>query len=310
MQNKQTKLIFSGLAVALVIVLAGLLVVGTFFVKQVSENTLAVAAAKVLQLPIASVNGTSVYYHDFLSDKKSLSRFYKQIPDMAAPNDEELSRQVLSRILANVVVEQIADEFDVELSDDAIEQRKDELFASFYSEKEAAEDVKKKYGWSMKQYTNRVIKPLELETQLRDTFNEKGSEEYETTEEIRASHILIRNEGVEDAEAKKVAQSVYDALIGGESFESLALQYGSDATSSVGGDLGWFAKGVMVPEFEEAVFSLEKGEVYEGPLETAFGFHIIQKTDERQVRDFDAFLATKIEEANIEIKVKLANPFE
>ncbi len=72
-------------------------------------------------------------------------------------------------------------------------------------------------------------------------------------------------------------------LDAGESFEDLAREYSDDVTAASGGDLGFIARGIMVPEFEDAVFALDPGEV-SGVVPTRFGFHIIQaveKDDDR-----------------------------
>ncbi len=91
--------------------------------------------------------------------------------------------------------------------------------------------------------------------------------------EIRASHILVINE--------THAKELIDKIKKGESFEELAKQFSKCPSRNNGGDLGFFGKGMMVPEFERAVWTLDKGKITEKPVKTQFGFHIIKKTDER-----------------------------
>ena len=67
----------------------------------------------------------------------------------------------------------------------------------------------------------------------------------------------------------------------GVSFEELAKKYSEDTSAQSGGDLGFFGKGQMVSEFEEAAFKLNKGEINPKLVETKYGYHIIKKTDER-----------------------------
>lgn len=89
----------------------------------------------------------------------------------------------------------------------------------------------------------------------------------------RASHILIS--GTEES-SKQKADSVYQALIDGADFVQTAIEISEDPGSgSRGGDLGWFSKGQMVPEFESAVFSGKVG-VVQKPVMTQFGYHIIK----------------------------------
>ncbi|GJQ62404.1 MAG: peptidylprolyl isomerase [Melioribacteraceae bacterium] len=96
-------------------------------------------------------------------------------------------------------------------------------------------------------------------------------------EVVRASHILVSDQG-DQAAAKAEADKVYEQLMAGADFEELARQVSGDKGSAVkGGDLGWFGKGAMVPEFEQASFSGKIG-VIQKPVQTTFGFHIIKVT--------------------------------
>ena len=93
-------------------------------------------------------------------------------------------------------------------------------------------------------------------------------------DEVWARHILVDTE--EDA------QEVLDALDSGESFHDLAAEYSvDDSNSQQGGNLGWFDTEMMVPEFTEASFSLETGEISD-PIKTDFGYHIIQVISKRE----------------------------
>ncbi len=92
------------------------------------------------------------------------------------------------------------------------------------------------------------------------------------------------DESFEETGDEDLLQKAYELLSRieeGEDFAELAGEYSQDPGSrEKGGDLGWFGKGTMVDEFEEAVFSLEKGEITEEPVKTSFGYHIIKKTEE------------------------------
>ncbi len=86
-------------------------------------------------------------------------------------------------------------------------------------------------------------------------------------EKVWARHILV-----EDLET---AETLLDELNNGGDFGEMAAEYNPDSTSANGGDLGWFGRGQMIPEFEDAAFNGEVGEIV-GPVETQFGFHLIQ----------------------------------
>jgi parvulin-like peptidyl-prolyl isomerase len=93
-------------------------------------------------------------------------------------------------------------------------------------------------------------------------------------EEVRARHILV--------ESYEEALNVKSLLDEGEDFYTLAGTYSIDASNrEQGGDLGWFDENTMVPEFTEAAFSMDEGEISD-PVETTFGFHIIQVTGKRE----------------------------
>lgn len=95
-------------------------------------------------------------------------------------------------------------------------------------------------------------------------------------EEVNARHILVKTEDE--------AKAVIAELDGGKDFAELAKEKSEDSNKSDGGDLGWFTKGRMVPEFEEAAFALEKGAYTKTPVQSQFGFHVIKLEDRRDVK--------------------------
>ncbi len=95
---------------------------------------------------------------------------------------------------------------------------------------------------------------------------------------VRASHILISASDNDSGKGLQEANRIYNELIGGANFSDYAVKYSKDpGSASAGGDLGWFGKGRMVPEFEEACFKGEVG-VIQKPVKTSFGYHIIKVT--------------------------------
>ncbi|MEM9332695.1 MAG: peptidylprolyl isomerase [Pseudomonadota bacterium] len=91
--------------------------------------------------------------------------------------------------------------------------------------------------------------------------------------EVRARHILLDTE--------EAANEVIKALDGGADFAELAKEKSTGPSGPSGGDLGYFGRGRMVPEFEEAAFNLEKGAYTKAPVKSQFGWHVIFKEDER-----------------------------
>jgi len=110
-------------------------------------------------------------------------------------------------------------------------------------------------------------------------YYQENSATYNTAEQRRARHILFKvaaDERPEVKTAKKIeAEKVLAQVQGKGDFAQLATQYSEDSSKSKGGDLGFFNRGKMVQPFEDAVFSLKKGEV-SGLIETPFGYHIIK----------------------------------
>ena len=87
------------------------------------------------------------------------------------------------------------------------------------------------------------------------------------TNEINASHILVKTE--------KEAKEILEEMKSGKEFDILAFEKSLCPSSKNKGALGWFGKGMMVKEFEEACFNSKKGEIL-GPIKTQFGYHIIK----------------------------------
>ena len=87
---------------------------------------------------------------------------------------------------------------------------------------------------------------------------------------VKASHILVSSQ----SEAIRLEKKIK----GGKKFEDLAKKHSQCPSGKKGGDLGYFGKGQMVPEFDAAVFSMEVGAV-SGPIKTQFGYHLIKLTD-------------------------------
>ena len=94
---------------------------------------------------------------------------------------------------------------------------------------------------------------------------------------VRARHILIKfKDGVKESDLLKKAEDIKEKIDKGGDFAALAKEYSDDkASAEKGGSLGLFAKGQMVPEFENVAFAMQVGEVIK-PVRTQFGYHIIR----------------------------------
>jgi peptidyl-prolyl cis-trans isomerase D len=121
-------------------------------------------------------------------------------------------------------------------------------------------------------------------TQVADSdieaFYKQNLTQYQTQAQIRASHILFGLEGKDEAAVKAKAEEVLkQAKAPGADFAALAKQHSEDASNKdAGGDLDYFERGRMVPEFDAAAFSMKAGEISD-LVKTSFGFHIIKVVD-------------------------------
>lgn len=128
------------------------------------------------------------------------------------------------------------------------------------------------------------------DSDINDYYS-KHQAEYQAPETVRASHILVKTEAESLAALKE--------LQAGADFAEVAKKKSTCPSASRGGDLDYFSKGQMVPEFEKAAFALKTGEVTLKPVKTQFGYHLIKLTDRKS-----AHIKT-VEEVRSEIKNEL-----
>ena len=159
-------------------------------------------------------------------------------------------------------------------------------------------------------YRSKILMDLLLQSEAKAAVSDSAMHQLydEATrqmtgqQEVRARHILVKTEDE--------AKAIIAQLKNGADFAELAKQKSTDPGASEGGDLGYFPKDEMVPEFADAAFKLEKGQISE-PVHTRFGWHVIKVEDkrERQVPAFDQVkdqLATHlVRKAQAELITKL-----
>ena len=120
-------------------------------------------------------------------------------------------------------------------------------------------------------------KRISITDEEMETYFEENKDSFAEEEKVQASHILVEDE--------KTAKEIVEKLTAGEDFADLAKEYSTDEESSEnGGDLGFFGRGEMVQEFEDAVFALEVGELSE-PVKTEYGYHIIKLVDKQEAKE-------------------------
>ena len=108
-------------------------------------------------------------------------------------------------------------------------------------------------------------------------FYEAHKEEFVQPEEVLCQHILVK--GSDDAALDKI-KAIRERILAGGDFAEEAKKNSDCPSGQQGGSLGWFGRGMMVPEFDKAAFEMKKGEI-SGVISTQFGYHVIYKADQR-----------------------------
>ena len=121
--------------------------------------------------------------------------------------------------------------------------------------------------------------------EMQDYYRDNRSE-FQVQEQVQASHILFKTAGESPESVQKIrqkAEKVLEEAKAGKDFARLAQRHSEDGSAANGGDLGFFGRGRMVPEFERAAFGLAKGEI-SSLVTTQFGFHIIKVLEKQAAR--------------------------
>ncbi len=148
----------------------------------------------------------------------------------------------------------------------------------------------------------KIVESVQIAPEKVRMAYEQNKERYRVPERARARHILVMTQGkppAEEAKLKVKAEDILKQVKAGGNFAELAKKYSDDPGSKdKGGELDWFGRGQMVPEFEAATFALKPNDI-SGVVKTAYGFHIIQ-VEEKQ----DAHLRT-FDEVKTELTAEL-----
>jgi len=236
------------------------------------------AGAQDADQVIARVNGTDIKASDVALAEEDIGSNLSQIPP-------ESRREYLTSYLT-----------DMNLVAKAAEGRK--LADS--------DEFKRRLAY----YRSKILMDLLLQSEAKAAVSDgamhqlydEASRQMTGQQEVRARHILVKTEDE--------AKAIIAELKNGADFAELAKQKSTDPGAAEGGDLGYFPKDEMVPEFADAAFKLEKGQISE-PVHTRFGWHVIKVEDkrERQVPAFDQVrdqLATHlVRKAQAELITKL-----
>ena len=229
---------------------------------------------------------------------------------------DKLYTQIKKKYGINVMIDMVDKEiFDrIYKDDEEIEKQANNQLETYKSQyADNWDETIKNAGYSSEnELKNELILNFQrqraIEDYIKDSIKESDIKEYynkNTVGDISAKHILIKVDtssegGLTDDEAKEKAEKLIKKLDKGADFDKLAKENSDDPGSKEnGGDLGYFNKGDMVKEFEDAAYALKVNEYTKEPVKTTYGYHIILKTGEKKV--------PKYKEIKDTIAKKLAN---
>jgi len=209
---------------------------------------------------VATVDGTDITLGHMILVRLGLPQQYNQLPP------DVLFQGILDQLVQQAVLEKSFQGEVPKRVDLTLENERRALIAG-----EAVDDF---------------LAGAVTEDEIEAAYSEKYSSA-EPEVEYRAAHILVETED----EAKKLIEE----LDNGADFAELAKEHSTGPSGPNGGDLGWFGKGMMVPEFETAVAEMEPGAHSATPVKTQFGWHVIMLNETREKS------APKLEEVRDEI---------
>ncbi|MBD2872451.1 foldase protein PrsA [Paenibacillus arenilitoris] len=232
---------------------------------------------------VATVNGVEI----------TKDKLYSKLVEAGGP-------QTLENVITEELINQEAKANNVTVTDADVDAEI-ELIKKNFGDDETFNSTLAQYGMTLESLRNdtkinlTIRKILEPKTEVTDEeiqqFYDENKETLGTPEQIQASHILVAT--------KEEAEAILAELKQGGDFAAIAKEKSTDPGSKDnGGDLGFFGKGKMVPEFEEAAFALKVNEL-SGVVQSEHGFHIIKKTAEK------AAVVPTLEEKKEEIRNQL-----
>jgi peptidyl-prolyl cis-trans isomerase C len=298
----------------------------------------AAAAEAERGAPLARVNGVAIAREDF---ERNLAFVLQRNGDAGAEQgetgaasaagraSEELRAQVLDRLIDEELLFQESgkrhmaagvDAVDAEIAQARRQFPTPEAFAEALGKNRLTEEGLRALIARNLSIQNLVEKGIGATVIVSDAeiheFYTANAESFAIPEQVRARHILVQFGETDDEAAREAKRAKAEALLaqlkGGASFEELARANSECPSAAEGGDLGFFERGQMVPEFDAAVWALKPGET-SGVVETEYGYHIVRLEEKKpagMVPESDAaaqiaeYLRARKTEAAVEALVK------
>jgi peptidyl-prolyl cis-trans isomerase C len=251
---------------------------------------------------VARVNGKAITAAQFDKMRRQLILDYTGKPgEVKDPKlKETIKKHAVERLISLELLNQRAEELNIQISKEEVDEKIKEV-QQRVGGKEAFEKALKVFGFTVGEFRDDVAHSLRIKKLLKkevldkititdqqaQEFYKNNPQAFEIPEQVRARHIIIKvpkeASDAEKNEARKKIEEAARRIKGGEEFEKVAAELSQDSTAKKGGDLGYFTRGQMIKEFEEAAFSLKKGQISD-IVETPYGFHIIKLEDRKPPR--------------------------
>jgi peptidyl-prolyl cis-trans isomerase C len=246
---------------------------------------------------VAKVDGKAVTGQDVQRQEDMLVQQLQSYADSAqiAAMKPNLRKQATDNAINRILLEGAIKKLGIKAEKKTVDERVDYFRKNFVSDEAYNADLAKR-GMTADQLRSEIEVGMEAEDlfnrrtanlkpvtdQEVRSFYDNNEERFVQPERVRASHILLTvNKDDTDAvraQKKAEAQRILGELKKGADFADAARKYSGCPSKEQGGDLGYFERGRMVPEFEKAAFALRTGQM-SGVVETPFGYHIIKVTD-------------------------------
>ncbi len=255
------------------------------------------SSAADLQKVVARVNDKEITGADLNRAKKIIlaSKPSLQIPPFM---QKDFETQTLNQLISTELLYQASQKLDIKDLDKQAEDKLAGIKKRFPDPKVYAAELQKigldekgmyesaRRDLAIAYLVNTKIAPdITVSDEEIKKFYDQNPDKFRQPEQIRASHILIGVDSKATPEAKKAARDkaerLHKELVDGADFAKLARENSTCPSGKQGGDLGYFGKGRMVPQFELAAFALKPGGL-SSVVETPFGYHIIKLTDRKK----------------------------
>jgi peptidyl-prolyl cis-trans isomerase C len=254
-------------------------------------------AAASASTPIAKVNGTVITRSELDRAVKIMLAQNRQTQPLTDEQKKSLENALTNQLISAELLYQAGRKYEIKDVDKQIEnlvaQRKakfpsPEEFQKWSRENGLTDKDLKEFARKEIYINNLVEKDIVPKATVTEAeakkFYDENPDKFKNPETVKASHILVGTKENDSAADKATAKAKAEALLkrvkAGEDFAEVAKKESSCPSAAQGGDLGYFGKGQMVPEFENAAFGLKPGEV-SGIVETKFGYHIIKLVEKK-----------------------------